>query len=258
MISDLLSAIVGQLLSFNLAGQFLWLIGAAFAGFLVVLVRHGPSHRLVGVAPGLLISLGMLGTFAGIVIGLDEVGNADLQGELSGLLGGIGAAFHSSLAGMGLSILFRLLVALRPAVDDAVSADADLGDRLVAETANLGKYLRQVNLDGREHSEYLIALTNAIADRTDENNVLGKLATLEASQRQVGAEMLESLDQLQTTIALHSGPATGHGVVEHSARERQAFERELRSHLGDIQSRLESLPPKPDTTTLDLDTGSAP
>lgn len=259
MITDLVFALVGQLFSFNLAGQFLWLISAAFAAFCVILVRRGPSHRLVVAAPSLLISLGMLGTFAGIVIGLDEVGNADVQGELSGLLGGIGAAFHSSLAGMGLSILFRVLVALRPSRDDEVPAEGDVAERLVAETSNLGKYLRQANLDGREHSEYLIALTNAIADRTDDSNVLGRLATLEASQRQVGAEMLESLEQLQMTIALRSGSASssGGGADESQALERQAFERELRSHLGDIQSRLESLPQRPGTE-VDLDTGTSP
>ena len=257
MITDLFAAIFGQLFSFNLAGQFLWLIAAAFAGFCAVLVRFGPTHRLVAVAPGLLISLGMLGTFAGIVIGLDEVGQAELQGELSGLLGGIGAAFHSSLAGMGLSILFRLLVSLRPAADNTVAADADVGERLIAETAGLAKYLRQANLDGREHSEYLIALTNAIADRTDEHNVLGRLAALEASQRQVGAEMLESLEYLQTTVALQQGTQAGSGVRRESAEERQAFERELRSHLGDIQSRLDHLPSRPEAASIDLDTGAA-
>lgn len=254
MITDLFTSVFGQMFDFNLAGQFIWLIVLFFAGFCVVLAQQGPLHRLVVAAPSLLISMGMLGTFAGIVIGLDEVGNADVQGDLSGLLGGIGAAFHSSLAGMGLSILFRLLVALRPTPEDGVAAGADAAERLVAETANLGKHLRQANLDGREHSEYLIALTNAIADRSDDTNVLGRLATLEASQRQIGAETLEALEQLQMTMALR-GSAGGASANEFNALEREAFEREMRSHLGDIQSRLEHLPSKVDAA-VDLDTGA--
>lgn len=254
MITDLFAAVIGQLLSFNLAGQFLWLIALSFSAFCWVLWRHGPTHRLVTAAPSLLISLGMLGTFAGIVIGLDEVGNADVQGELSGLLGGIGAAFHSSLAGMGLSILYRLLVALRPTREETFGHGDDLAERLVAETANLGKYLRQANLDGREHSEYLIALTNAIADRSDDDNVLGRLAHLEASQRQVGAEMLEALEQMQLSLALRGSGQAG-SAENAGAGERLAFERELRSHLGDIQSRLDQLPGQPDAE-LGLDAGT--
>ncbi len=64
-------------------------------------------------APGILISLGLLGTFAGLTAGLSEL-NAVLDknismsesiGTLSNILGPMGAAFQTSLLGLFLSLL---------------------------------------------------------------------------------------------------------------------------------------------------------
>lgn len=61
-------------------------------------------------APTLLTSLGILGTFAGIIIGLLDFDTADIDKSIGPLLEGLKTAFISSLAGMLLSILYKAIV----------------------------------------------------------------------------------------------------------------------------------------------------
>ncbi len=64
-------------------------------------------------APGILISLGLLGTFAGLTAGLSEIAGAlgkdasttDTIAALSGIVAPMGAAFQTSLLGLFLSLL---------------------------------------------------------------------------------------------------------------------------------------------------------
>ncbi|MBC1260292.1 hypothetical protein FQK07_03245 [Synechococcus sp. BSF8S] len=64
-------------------------------------------------APGILISLGLLGTFAGLTIGLSEIAGAlaknasteETMTALSGIVAPMGAAFQTSLLGLFLSLL---------------------------------------------------------------------------------------------------------------------------------------------------------
>ncbi len=64
-------------------------------------------------APGILISLGLLGTFAGLTVGLSEIAGAlgknasteETMTALSGIVAPMGAAFETSLLGLFLSLL---------------------------------------------------------------------------------------------------------------------------------------------------------
>src|SRR5690606_34257188 len=60
--------------------------------------------------PTLLTSLGILGTFAGIIIGLLSFDPDNIDGSIALLLNGLKTAFITSLAGMALSIAFKALV----------------------------------------------------------------------------------------------------------------------------------------------------
>ncbi len=57
--------------------------------------------------PTLLTSLGILGTFMGIVAGLLEFDTANIDGSIGPLLDGLKTAFITSLAGMLLSIVYK-------------------------------------------------------------------------------------------------------------------------------------------------------
>lgn len=87
---------------------FLFLIIGSFIGALV-LAMLGKGRGLITYTPTLLTSLGILGTFIGIVIGLLAFDPKDIDGSITLLLNGLKTAFITSLAGMTFSILYKLL-----------------------------------------------------------------------------------------------------------------------------------------------------
>ena len=108
---------LGQLLeswlrSFNapdVTNLFILIIFTVF-GLAVVLSLARRAHDFVHFAPNLMTTLGMLGTFIGIVIGLLDfkVGNsAEIQQSIGPLLEGLKTAFITSLAGMCSAIVFK-------------------------------------------------------------------------------------------------------------------------------------------------------
>ncbi len=67
---------------------------------------------LVSQIPGILTSLGILGTFIGLIIGVNELTFTNVEIVISSietLLGGIRVAFYTSIAGVILSILFSIV-----------------------------------------------------------------------------------------------------------------------------------------------------
>lgn len=68
--------------------------------------KHG---RFLEMAPNLLTSLGILGTFVGIVIGLLDFNTSNIDESIQKLLEGLKTAFITSLAGMTASILLKAI-----------------------------------------------------------------------------------------------------------------------------------------------------
>ena len=76
-----------------------------------VLALHS-WQTLVGQVPGMLTSLGILGTFIGLLIGIRGIGFSTVNDALVSvqtLLSGIQMAFYTSIAGVILSLLFNIL-----------------------------------------------------------------------------------------------------------------------------------------------------
>lgn len=71
--------------------------------------RKGRHDLFLEHAPAVLVSLGILGTFAGIVIGLLDFNAHDIKNSIEGLLNGLRTAFITSLVGMTLSIALKAL-----------------------------------------------------------------------------------------------------------------------------------------------------
>ena len=82
------------------------LIVFVFALFLLVIRRLA---NFVAYTPALLTSLGIFGTFTGIVIGLLAFDPGDIDGSIEGLLAGLKTAFLTSLLGIILSIIFKII-----------------------------------------------------------------------------------------------------------------------------------------------------
>lgn len=85
---------------------------------LVVVISLKSNHkiisykRVVDYFPSSLSTLGVLGTFIGIYLGLREFDPRNIQASIPVLLDGLKTAFSTSLWGMGLSLGFSFLISL--------------------------------------------------------------------------------------------------------------------------------------------------
>ena len=110
----------------------------------VALAKKGKGDRFVTNTPNLLASIGVLGTFTGIVIGLIDFDPTPIKidDSISKLLEGLKTAFITSLVGMGGSIAFKILNAtplLLPR--ERVATGKDVGPALLDAMRSQGNQL---------------------------------------------------------------------------------------------------------------------
>jgi len=87
---------------------FFWLILLSLF-IAIVLRKEGKANAFVHYSATLLTSLGILGTFIGIVVGLLDFDPNKIDESIGYLLAGLKTAFITSLVGMSASIIFKLL-----------------------------------------------------------------------------------------------------------------------------------------------------
>jgi hypothetical protein len=90
----------------EIADVFLWLIVGVFLFALYEAAKKEHS-RFLEHAPSIMTSLGILGTFTGIVIGLLHFDSQDIDASIPQLLAGLQTAFITSLMGMLSAIVFK-------------------------------------------------------------------------------------------------------------------------------------------------------
>ena len=76
-----------------------------FMLMIIALLRNGSKANSIS---NIVVSLGVLGTFSGIIIGLYHFDVSNIQNSIPELLNGLKTAFITSLAGMSLAILMKI------------------------------------------------------------------------------------------------------------------------------------------------------
>jgi chromosome segregation ATPase len=167
----------------NIAAQdvtnlFLLLLLVCFAlAVLASLLRRW--HAFVHYAPNLLTTLGILGTFIGIVIGLLDfkVGNnAEIQASIGPLLEGLKTAFITSLAGMALAIIFKVLESI------------GLLNLSHKEQVPGGVGPEEIHAELRQQREAMEKLTQAIVGEEDAT-LISQVRLLRSDQRDAAKEL---------------------------------------------------------------------
>lgn len=152
--------------------------------FLAIWMKiSGRRSQLVQYAPNLLTSIGILGTFVGIVIGLLDFDATDVEASISPLLDGLKTAFITSLAGMSLAIIFKIADSLGlingPAAQQAVKEDVTPG---------------QVLASLQRQEKTLITLSKAITSEED-TSLVGQIKMLRADQSEHARSLKEGFQQ---------------------------------------------------------------
>ena len=109
MLSSPIEFLISAIGTNIITNVFLFVIVGVFI-FASIRKYQNNADPFVQYAPVLLISIGVLGTFMGIVAGLLEFDVNNIDTSMPTLLDGLKTAFVTSLVGMLASILFRVLV----------------------------------------------------------------------------------------------------------------------------------------------------
>lgn len=138
-----------------------WLVFALISLLWSSFQNSPRASAIVRLTPNSLSAVGVLGTFAGILIGLLDFDVSDIDQSVADLLEGLKIAFATSIVGLGCAIIFRLLVALLPTRQQVVDIGADDIHNVLAE-------IRDNSLAAQEKSEeQLVALRKAISSEGD-------------------------------------------------------------------------------------------
>jgi len=154
-----------------------------FGVFLLALVLHslGAWKPFTNYTATLLTSLGILGTFAGVVTGLLDFDSSveQIDSSIGLLLQGLKTAFISSLVGMALSILYKVLI-LVPALK---SSKSDLPRN--------GVTIESLYEVEKQQTKYLYGIAKAMAGK-EGPSVLKQIAYISESLEWIQNQMLLS------------------------------------------------------------------
>lgn len=111
--TDFLASIIASYSAASISDAFIYtilflLVASSILAFL------GTAPRFTASTTNILTSLGILGTFAGIVVGLMEFNPTDIDGSIESLLAGLKTAFLTSLVGMAASIIYKAILGAIP------------------------------------------------------------------------------------------------------------------------------------------------
>lgn len=150
MLSNIIEQILGTIDVDFMTDIFI--VTIVFLLFLSIFwTRQGKHNEFTTYAPTLLTSVGILGTFTGIVVGLLAFDASNIDGSIEHLLAGLKVAFITSLAGMLSSILLKFLtssnIVSKPeenTIKDDVSAE-DLYSVMLDQNKNIVKVQELLN-----------------------------------------------------------------------------------------------------------------
>jgi len=206
---------------------FLYLLLSLFVTALWCL-RKNRAVRFTSWAPTLLTSVGILGTFVGVVVGLlDFDPNPNRLAESTGeLLEGLKTAFVSSIAGMFGGVLFRLI---------SFASWMQPEQQEHSDNVSSGDILRAL----RDQSQLLEAVRDVIGG-TEESSLAGQIklfrtdmADMHRENRTARAELLDDLRTRLDKFADQLSKSATEQVIQALEQVIRQFNENLTEQFGD-------------------------
>ena len=162
------------------------------------LARGLTDNRLLAAVPSFLTAIGVIGTFAGLQIGLGEIRDAgfgsvdsgvdEIKAGIGGMIDGAAIAFMTSVWGIGSSVAFNFVEkilerSIRSSISKLQNQIDSLYQRLTAE-----KSLANIEEHNRESRKIMQTLAEKIGDRMQE-------ALLESTDK-IKNSLVESLEKI--------------------------------------------------------------
>lgn len=180
---------------------FLWSLVGVFA-LACYSKKMGNAPIFTQYAPTLLTTLGILGTFAGIISGLLGFDVDDIDGSIATLLAGLKTAFVTSLAGMSLSIAYKIVQAFGLISPKGAQAehDEEIG------VAELYEVMRQ-------QSAGIESLREALGGE-GEGSLIGQLKLMRSDLGDQHKTTLKTIEPVQPVLE---------GISTRVARQEESF-----------------------------------
>ena len=162
------------------------------------LARGLTDNRFLAAVPGFLTAIGVIGTFAGLQIGLGEIQDAgfgsvdsgvdEIKAGIGGMIAGAAIAFMTSVWGIGSSVFFNLCEktlerSIRSAISKLQNQIDSLYQRLTAE-----KSLADIEGHSRESRQIMQTLAEQIGERMQQ-------ALIETTDK-IKDSLVESLESI--------------------------------------------------------------
>ena len=186
---------------------FLNIMGGLFAiGLLGALNIWGKSNFLNNLSssvPQFLISIGILGTFYGIFIGLIEFNAAKINESILNLIDGLKLAFITSIMGIGSAIVLRIVRQVVPKKQEekeevtaedihyqltelinAINSDSD---------TSLGSQIQKMSLETNDNLNNLNKSFTEFAEKMAENNTKSLIEAIEQVMKDFNTKINEQI-----------------------------------------------------------------
>lgn len=167
--------VLGEFFSNGISVTFSIVIFAVFL-FAVVALLRGLEGRafsgFINIAPNALTSLGILGTFTGIFVGLaefnfDVIDKSVFDKSVLELLKGLKIAFGTSILGLFFALVLRIFILFVPPLE--VSTEEDVGQEFLRHMKELVKLAKDNNKTASEGFTNLHeSITNGFAEQIKE------------------------------------------------------------------------------------------
>lgn len=212
------------------------------------------NRRKIENKPTVVSTLGVLGTFFGITIGLLGFDSFHINESIPILLDGLKTAFFTSLAGMiGSLVLSRLITQYYDEADDGVSdiniaageitkAVKEMSDSIIQNNNQQAQIQAAYNNSMLAFTENVSEGLSALAsDMRNSNGSLGQLITLATALSVDSKALKESTSTLDRNISeLTTMTETNCSTQEEMLSEVQKFGDKLHNEVVEIEDQMQS------------------
>lgn len=226
-----------------------WFICSTVLLLCKIFIKKAWGHDYIyDVIPSVFITLGVLGTFAGIAGGLDGFDVNNIEGSIPTLLEGLKSAFYTSIIGIFLSILFGRIADLV-----ANYVDKNTEEKQTADT--------KPEFDFNKLYELLSNLDSTTQD-TVLQSVASAVSSLEGTLKKERVEQTAALEKVEQAISAinealgveKTKTAEIKAAIEENTKALGALSKlDALSSLEDIKQSNEALKESAETISLQLE-----
>lgn len=231
-------------LAFSVAIAVIFVFGT-MALLITRLAGMRRGTKFVSIVPNTLATLGVLGTFTGILLGLLDFRVDDIDASIPKLLGGLTVAFSTSIAGMSSAMLFRILDALLPSrrrrgaatIDDLRDLLRDIHEHNRKERSAIGSVIEAIKLEMEKQTDTnataLLDLRKSISSESD-TSLVTQMQKLRNTLQDGQNDLLKEFRQFST----HMTENTNKAIVEALERVIRDFNERITAQFGDNFKQL--------------------